>query len=39
GLKTIFITTGKYKEEDIPSDFKPDYIVNSLKEVILGGVV
>lgn len=39
GLKTIFITTGKYKEEDILSDFKPDYIVNSLKEVILGEVL
>ena len=39
GLKTIFITTGKYKEEDIPSDFKPDYIVHSLKEIISRGLV
>lgn len=39
GLKTVFITTGKYEEKDIPSNFKPDYIVNSLKELILGGVV
>jgi len=34
GLKTIFITTGKYTKEDIPSDFKPDYIVNSLTDLI-----
>ncbi len=33
GLKTIFITTGKYKVEDI-KDFEPDYIFNSLKEII-----
>lgn len=39
GLKTIFITTGKYKEEDIPLDFNPDYIVNSLREIILRKIV
>ncbi len=39
GLKTIFITTGKYKKEDIPEDFKPDYIVDSLREIILGGIL
>ncbi len=34
GLKTIFITTGKYKKEDLEkSDFLPDFIVNSLKEL------
>ncbi len=33
GIKTIFITTGKYKKEDLDkTDFKPDFIVNSLKE-------
>ena len=34
GLFTIFITTGKYKREDITPDFKPDLIVNSLTEVM-----
>ncbi|RMD47357.1 MAG: hypothetical protein D6834_01055 [Aquificota bacterium] len=34
GLKAIFITTGKYKEKDIPKEFKPDFIAHSLKEVI-----
>ncbi|WP_457623181.1 HAD-IIA family hydrolase [Persephonella sp.] len=33
GLKTFFITTGKYKVEDI-KEFKPDYIFNSLSEII-----
>ena len=33
GIKTIFITTGKYKEKDIPEDFKPYYIVYSLKQL------
>ena len=33
GIKTIFITTGKYKLEDLPDNFKPDIIANSLKEV------
>ncbi|ACO04278.1 MAG TPA: hypothetical protein DEP48_01340 [Persephonella sp.] len=32
GLTTIFITTGKYRVEDI-KDFEPDYIFNSLKEI------
>ena len=39
GLKTIFITTGKYKKEDIPSNFKPDYIIDSLKEIIIEEVL
>ncbi len=34
GLKTAFLTTGKYTVEDIPSDFKPDYVFNSLEELI-----
>ena len=34
GIFSIFITTGKYKIEDITEDFKPDLIVNSLSEVI-----
>jgi len=34
GLKTIFITTGKYKKDDMPENFKPDFIANCLKEVI-----
>ena len=41
GLFTIFITTGKYKREDITEEFKPDLIVNSLTELIkflLGGI-
>ncbi|ACG57128.1 HAD-superfamily hydrolase, subfamily IIA [Hydrogenobaculum sp. Y04AAS1] len=33
GIKTIFITTGKYKKEDLEkTDFRPDFIVSSLKE-------
>ncbi len=33
GIKTIFITTGKYKKEDLEkTDFRPDFIANSLKE-------
>ncbi|RMD46338.1 MAG: hypothetical protein D6831_02065 [Aquificota bacterium] len=34
GLKTIFATTGKYSKKDIPENFKPDYIIDSLKELI-----
>ncbi len=34
GLKTIFITTGKYKLEDLPPDFSPDLIVDSLTQLI-----
>jgi 4-nitrophenyl phosphatase len=34
GLKTVFITTGKYKISDLPKDFKLDIVVNSLKELI-----
>ncbi len=34
GLFTIFITTGKYKKEDITEEFKPDLVVNSLTEVM-----
>jgi len=34
GLKTIFITTGKYKTSDITADSKPDLIVNSLSELM-----
>jgi 4-nitrophenyl phosphatase len=34
GLKTIFITTGKYKISDITEDSKPDLVVNSLTELI-----
>ena len=34
GLKTIFITTGKYKVEDIPPDFSPDFVVDSLSQLI-----
>ncbi|RUM60709.1 MAG: hypothetical protein DSY59_02665 [Persephonella sp.] len=34
GLFTIFITTGKYKKEDITEEFKPDLVVNSLTEVV-----
>lgn len=34
GLKTIFITTGKYKREDLyKSKFEPDFVVDSLKEL------
>ncbi|WP_457644688.1 HAD-IIA family hydrolase [Persephonella sp.] len=33
GLTTIFVTTGKYKVEDI-DDFEPDYIFDSLTEII-----
>jgi|YelNatPaOPRAMG01_1025707.scaffolds.fasta_scaffold10044_7 4-nitrophenyl phosphatase len=33
GIKTIFITTGKYKKEDLEkTDFKPDFIVDSLRQ-------
>ncbi len=41
GIKTIFITTGKYKKEDLDkTDFKPDFVVDSLKEAeeILSGL-
>ena len=34
GLKTVFVTTGKYSKEDIPEDFKPDYIIDNLNELI-----
>ena len=34
GLKTIFVTTGKYTVEDIPEDIKIDLVVNSLTELI-----
>ncbi len=34
GLKTIFMTTGKYGEEEInKAKFKPDYIFHSLEEL------
>ncbi|WP_457641891.1 HAD-IIA family hydrolase [Persephonella sp.] len=33
GLKTIFITTGKYTIDDI-GEYKPDYIFNSLTEIM-----
>jgi ribonucleotide monophosphatase NagD (HAD superfamily) len=33
GLKTIFITTGKYKIEDITDDVKLDYVVGNLGEL------
>lgn len=33
GIKTIFITTGKYKKEDLEkTDFKPEFIVDSLRQ-------
>jgi len=34
GLKTIFITTGKYKVSDITPEVEPDLIVNSLTELM-----
>ncbi len=34
GLKTVFITAGKYTYEDLrKSDFTPDFVVNSLEEL------
>ncbi|EDP75452.1 HAD-IIA family hydrolase [Hydrogenivirga sp. 128-5-R1-1] len=34
GIKTIFMTTGKYREEELKkTDFKPDYIFHSLQEL------
>ena len=34
GLKTIFLTTGKYQITDIKENFEPDLIFNSLKELL-----
>ncbi len=34
GLKTIFLTTGKYQISDIKENFEPDLIFNSLSELI-----
>ena len=34
GLKTVFITTGKYKKADIPKDWKPDIVVSSLTDFL-----
>ncbi len=34
GLKTIFMTTGKYSREELGRvDFKPDYVFNDLREL------
>lgn len=34
GIKTVFMTTGKYKEEELErANFKPDYIFHSLREL------
>ncbi|RUM28215.1 MAG: hydrolase [Aquifex sp.] len=35
GLGTIFMTTGKYREEELKkANFKPDYVFHSLRELI-----
>lgn len=34
GLKSIFLTTGKYTKEDINDNNRPDKVYNSLKELI-----
>ncbi|MDQ7082538.1 MAG: HAD hydrolase-like protein [Aquificota bacterium] len=34
GIKTIFMTTGKYREEELKrTDFKPDYLFRDLQEL------
>jgi len=34
GIKTVFMTTGKYKEEELKkANFKPDYIFHDLQEL------
>ncbi len=34
GIKTVFMTTGKYREEELrKANFKPDYIFHSLQEL------
>ncbi len=34
GIKTVFMTTGKYKEEELSkTEFKPDFIFSSLSEL------
>ncbi|AAC07066.1 HAD-IIA family hydrolase [Aquifex aeolicus] len=35
GIGTIFMTTGKYKQEELKkANFKPDYVFHSLKELM-----
>ncbi|NPA51628.1 MAG: HAD-IIA family hydrolase [Aquificae bacterium] len=34
GLKTVFLTTGKYQISDIKENFEPDFIFDSLSELL-----
>ena len=34
GIKTVFMTTGKYREEELErANFKPDHIFHDLREL------
>ncbi|MDM7267646.1 MAG: HAD hydrolase-like protein, partial [Aquificaceae bacterium] len=35
GIKTVFMTTGKYKEEELKkASFSPDLVFNSLEDLL-----